>query len=403
VVELYGQTRSAREVAALTGDLAAFGGVRLMTLADGNARGVRLLEFRTAAGLRFTVMVDRAMDIGELEHRGRPIGWHSPTGFRSPALNAPDGEDGLGLMRSFTGFLVTCGLDHILGDEVVDAENYAYPRRARVPQPLHGRLPMEPAQLTGYGERWDGDRCVLWAEGRVRQAAGFAENLELIRRIEVDLDGTEISITDKVRNRGFRATPHMLLYHFNVGHPVLDEGARYLAPIRDAIWASHAGAYEAQGVGYDRPSAPADDFTEQVWEYDMAEGAEGRVPVALVNDRIGMGVEIETAKAELPCAYAWQNLQAGSYAFGIEPATHHVLGNSFARERGEMIWLGALEERDYRVAVRVLDGAEAIGASEARIRAAGPQPQEPYPPLSGDFPPLKGPGRRARHIEGEED
>ena len=39
-----------------------------------------MLEFRTGSGLRFTVLVDRAMDIAECEHNGRAIGWHSPTG-----------------------------------------------------------------------------------------------------------------------------------------------------------------------------------------------------------------------------------------------------------------------------------------------------------------------------------
>ena len=44
---------------------------------------------------------------------------------------------------------------------------------------------------------------------------------------------------------------------------------------------------------------------------------------------------------QLPCLYEWQHFQEGGYAFGIEPSTHHVLGDTQARARGEMIWLGA--------------------------------------------------------------
>lgn len=391
---LFGKTHTRREIASLSGDTAQFGGVRLMTLGDGVERGNRMLEFRTGSGLRFTVMVDRAMDIAEVEHSGRAIGWQSPTGFRAPGLCDPESEDGLGLMRGFSGFLVTCGLDHTLGDEVVDAVSYDYPRRSRVTQPLHGRLPLEPARLVGYGEAWDGDRCVLWAEGEVRQAANFAENLRLFRGIEVDLGGNEIRLVDRVVNAGFAVTPHMLLYHVNIGHPVLDEGSRYLAPVADVVWASHAAAYEAQGVGYATLAAPQEQFTEQVWAHEMAADAAGRVPVALVNDRLGLGVEVETAKAELPCAYEWQNLRAGAYAFGIEPSTHHVKGNSFARDRGEMIWLEAQEERRYHVTFRVLDGAGAIAETADRISAIARQPDTPYPTPSEDFRPLTGPGRR---------
>lgn len=390
MIELYGKSLTRGQVAERAGTLAQFGGVRLMTLGDGAERGVRMLEFRTGTGLRFTVMVDRAMDIAEVEHKGRAVGWQSPTGFRNPAFFDYEGEDGLGPMRSFSGFLVTCGLDHILGSAEVDAETYNYPRRNVVRHGLHGRISNTPARLTGYGERWEGDRCILWAEGIVVQAALFGEVLHLHRRIEADLGGDEIRLTDRVVNAGFALTPHMFFYHVNIGHPVLDDGSRYLAPVREVIWASHVDSYRDQGVGYRTMAGPRPGFAEQVWSHDMAADPAGEVPVALVNDRIGLGVEIVTRKDELPCAYQWQALQSGQYALGIEPSTHHVLGNLFARERDEMIWLSAGEARDYHATFRILDGAPAIAAAEARIRAAGPQPDEDYPAPSGRFPPLAG-------------
>lgn len=390
MTELYGKRLTRGQIAALSGSLGAFGGVRLVTLGDGAERGVRMLEFRTGSGLRFTVMVDRAMDLGEVEHKGRAIGWQGPTGFRHPAYFDYEGEDGLGPMRSFTGFLVTCGLDHILGSGEFGAGHYNYPRRDVVRHGLHGRVSNIPARLTGYGERWEGDRCILWAEGTVVQATNFGENLHLVRRIEADLGGDEIRLTDRVVNAGFLTTPHMFFYHVNIGHPVLDEGARYVAPVADVIWAAHAGRYRDQGTGYRTMTGPRQGFAEQVWAHEMAADGRGEVAVALVNDRIALGIEVVTRKDELPCAYQWQNLQAGAYALGIEPSTHHVLGNDFARQRGEMIWLEAGEGRDYHATFRVLDGAPAIAATEARIRAAAAQPDTDFPDLSNHFPPLTG-------------
>ena len=87
MVELYGRSKSRRDVSAHAGMLSQFAGVRLVELADGVERGVRMLEFRTGTGLRFTVLVDRALDIAECEHKGRAIGWHSPTGFRHPGVH----------------------------------------------------------------------------------------------------------------------------------------------------------------------------------------------------------------------------------------------------------------------------------------------------------------------------
>ena len=129
MVELYGRTLTRREVAEHTGMLAQVAGVRLVTLGDGIERGVRVLEFRTGGGLRFTVMVDRGFDVAECDYKGQAIGWHSPAGFRNPALHEYEGEGGLAFVRSFSGLLATCGLDHTMGPAEVPADSYNYPGR----------------------------------------------------------------------------------------------------------------------------------------------------------------------------------------------------------------------------------------------------------------------------------
>lgn len=391
MTELYHQTLSPADLRARMGMLSQVAGVRLMTLGDGVERGVRMLEFRTGTGLRFTVLVDRAMDIADCDWRGMAMGWHSPAGFRHPGLHEYEGEGGLAWARSFSGLMVTCGLDHILFMNEVPADNYIYGPKPTVSHSLHGRIGTIPARLTGYGERWEGGRCILWAEGIVQQSAVFGEDLHLIRRIEADVGSNEIRLSDRVVNHGFYRTPHMLLYHINLAWPLLDEGSRYLAAIRDVVWAAHAGAdYRRQNVGYRTMPAPQHGFHEQVWQHEMAADASGEVPAALVNDRIGLGLEVVTRKDQFPCQYEWQNFQAGQYAFGIEPSTHHVLGNLAARERGEMIWLEHGDTRSYDTTFRVLDGADAIAASEARIRAIAAQPDTDYPEPSGNHIRLEG-------------
>ena len=214
----------------------------------------------------------------------------------------------------------------------------------------------------------------------------FGEDLHLVRRIEADVGGNEIRLADRVVNHGFYRTPHMLFYHVNVGHPVLEEGSRYLAPIADVVWAGHAGeAYRGQGIGYRTAPAPQPSFREQVWQHELAADENGETPVAIVNDRIGLGLCVTTKKAQLPCLYQWQHFQAGNYVMGIEPSTHHVLGNLAARERGEMIWLEHDESRDYDVSFRVLDGDAEIAAEAGRIAAIVPQPDEDFPDPSGNF------------------
>ncbi len=275
MVDLYGQTLTRREAAERAGALSQFAGVRLMTLGDGVERGIRMLEFRTGTGLRFTALVDRALDIADCEFRGQAIGWHSPAGFRHPSLHEYEGEGGLAWTRSFSGLMLTCGLDHILSGAEVPADTYNYPGRSSVTHSLHGRVSTIPARLTGYGETWEGDACRLWAEGIVQQSTVFGEDLHLLRRIEAEVGGNEIRVTDRVVNQGFCRTPHMFFYHVNVGYPLLDEGARYLAPIRDVLWASHGETYRDQGVGYRTVPAPQTGFREQVWEHETVADTAG--------------------------------------------------------------------------------------------------------------------------------
>jgi hypothetical protein len=59
------------------------------------------MRFRTGSGLSFDIMVDRAMDLGGMSFRGVAIGWHSPTGFRSPWLHEADAEDGRAMPALF--------------------------------------------------------------------------------------------------------------------------------------------------------------------------------------------------------------------------------------------------------------------------------------------------------------
>ena len=396
MVELFGRSMSPRQVAEHAGSLSQFAGVRLMTLGDGVERGIRMLEFRTGTGLRFTVLVDRAMDIADCEHNGRAVGWHSPAGFRHPGLHEYEGEGGLSWLRSFSGLMVPCGLAHILFMDEDDASHYVYGPRKTVSSSLHGRIGTIPARLTGYGESWEGDECILWCEGVVQQSTVFGEDLHLIRRIEAKVGSNEIRLHDRVVNHGFYRTPHMYCYHINVGHPVLAEGSRYLAPLKEVVWAAHAGEdYRKSGVGYRTLPAPQRNFHEQVWQHELAADADGRVPVALVNDSVGSGFLVETRKDQFPCQYEWQNLQAGQYALGIEPSTNHVLGKQFARERDELIWLEHGEERRYDSVFSILDGAEAIAAAETRIRNISGQPDEDFPEPSGNYPRIAGRETRA--------
>jgi len=377
-MKVHGRDLDRSALARLAGDVSALGGVRSVVLDNGVERGLRALEFRTGTGLAFDVLVDRAMDIGPAEHGGRSFGWRSATGFRHPALHEYRDEDGLAWLRSFSGLVVTAGLDHTLFTAEVDASQYRYPFRKTVWNGLHGRVANIPAHLLGYGEEWrTEDTCTLWAEGEIRQAAIFGEHLRLRRRIEAELGGNAIRLIDTVTNHGFDPTPHMLLYHINLGWPLVDEGARLVAPIARTRWSTDS--VREQRVSYQQFPAPRAGFIEQVYAHDLVAGDDGRVGAAVVNEHLGLGVQVEWSAGEFPYFFEWLHLREGAYAVGLEPSTHDVSGETAARADGSMIWLGAGESRSYHTTFTVLDGTDQIDQIVRTVQARQQQPAADVP------------------------
>jgi hypothetical protein len=351
-----------RDLMRRVGRLEQVAGVRLVTLGDGIERGVRALEFRTGTGFSFDVLVDRSMDVGRCEFSGSSLAWLSPTGVVGPWFAEPMG---LGWFRSWGGgMLVTCGLDHTLLGGVDDASNFHQLVKPTEEYGLHGRVGFLPARLTGYGESWDGEECVLWAEGVVRQAAVYGEAMELRRRIEARLGESRFIVRDEVVNVGFDPTTHMYLYHVNVGWPVVDAGSEYLIPAPPGVPVA-----EYPTRNYRTLTAPNQAFPEECYEHTVTAEPGGTVPVAIVNRALGLGAYQVYKKEQFPFHTMWRMLGEGTYGVAMEPTTNRDMGRFDARERGELAYLAPGEGRTYDLEIGVLDGSAAIDAFAARVDA----------------------------------
>lgn len=284
---------SGRALRPLVGDLRQVAGVRRIVLDDGPERGVRALAFSTGGGLEFWALADRSLDIGPLWHRGIPVAWQSPTGFRSPALHDPEGDGGRGFNRSFSGLIATCGLDHV--------------RQPADGHPLHGRLPFTPVRILAYGEDWERDEPILFCEGEVVQARYGGEALRLRRRIEAPVGGCEIRIADRVENIGAAPSPQAILYHVNLGFPAIGPGTQVdldgrtlLGPIRlpdpddlPAAVSHDAGAHERATCRVLTPGRDGGGFT----------------------------VSLSFDTATLPHLQVWRDLRPNVGVLAVEPCT----------------------------------------------------------------------------------
>ncbi|MEP7200710.1 MAG: aldose 1-epimerase family protein, partial [Chloroflexota bacterium] len=329
----------------LTGTLSQVAGVRVSELADGRARGMRVADVWTGSGFRFSVLLDRALDIGAAEFAGKPLAWLHPA-LGTAAQHEPHG---LGWLRTFGGgLLTTCGLSHIGAPDTDDGEALG----------LHGRISHSPAENIHITQEWRGDDYVLSIGGQARESVLFGENLLLTRAITTQLGASHLVVEDIVRNDGFRTVPHMLLYHCNFGFPVVSPDSELL--IRDATFQPR-DATAARGVAtharFDPPDAT---YAEQVFFHQPRVDADGFAQAAIVNRALNFGASVRYRAAELPWLWQWKMMGAGDYVCALEPANHVGQARSALRRSGQLRFIAPGEEVRYRVEIGVLADAEAV-------------------------------------------
>jgi hypothetical protein len=345
MTHLYRRFYSGKELLKRIGSMDQVGGVKLLELSEGVERGVRVALIRSGE-LNFLVAVDRCMDIVNAEYKGIPLAWISPTGILSPSFYEPEG---LGWTRGFPGgLLTTCGLTY-LGAPTVDQGE---------PLGLHGRISYIPAKLIYAGSQWEGDEYVIALEGEAKEAKVFEPNIALRRRIEARLGKKHLVIHDKVTNEGWEIQPLMILYHVNIGFPVVDAGSNLIST--SCLYVPRDEEAKNDAERFDQFHQPTSGYKEKVYFHDMLTDAEGYVHSAIVNEKLldGIAVYVKYRRSELPRFIEWKMMGEGTYVVGMEPANGLVVGRDKERKWGTLQYLKPQETREFHLEVGVLVGEE---------------------------------------------
>jgi hypothetical protein len=337
-----GDPLTRRELLRRIGRLEQVAGIEPFVFDDGPARGVRAFRFRTGSGFSFDVVPDRGMDLSFAEHGGTPLAWLSPNGVVAPSFYEPAGE---GWLRSFPGgLLVTCGLRNVGPPGEREGEE----------QGLHGRASNIPASRVSYDVSWDDVGCVLEARGEIREASVFGPNLVLRRRISARVGEPRLWIEDEIENEGFEPEPLMVLYHINLGWPLLDETSRLVGPGRAGEPPEPRDEVAQGGLkAWDRFAAPTPGFEERVFYHRPAAGLDGLAEALVENPALGLTFSVRFYPEELPEFVQWTMTGEGTYVLGLEPATCRVEGPTAEEAAGRVIRLEPGEIRLHRLEIEV--------------------------------------------------
>jgi len=331
-----------RELLKRIGRLEQVAGIEPFVFDDGPARGVRAFRFRTGGGLSFDVIPDRGMDLGLAEYGGTPLAWLSPNGFVTPSFHEPEGE---GWLRTFPGgLLVTCGLRNVGPPGARAGEQFG----------LHGRASHIPASRVSYDAFWDAEGGVLEASGQIRESSVFGSNLVLRRRIFARVGESRVMIEDEVENEGFEPGPLMVLYHINLGWPLLDETSRLIGPGKPTEPPEPRDEIARTGLEtWNRFGPPTPGFEERVFYHRPSAGIDGLAEARVENSALGLVLSVRFRPEELPEFVQWTMAGEGTYVLGLEPATCRVEGPAAEDAAGRVVYMEPGEIRLHRLEIAV--------------------------------------------------
>ncbi len=300
--------RNSREVRDRVGDPGQVFRLDKFISDDGPARGSRVMRLVSGGALEVELHPDRALDIGRVTHCGMPVAWLSPTGFSAPGLAEPSGD---GWVRTWGGGLLsTVGLDSFGPSGIDGTEEFG----------THGRIGAQPATVT----RCEVTDSELVVEAVVRQTTAFADSLRLTRRVTVPIGESRIIVDDTVINDGPDPVEWMILYHVNLGWPLLDSHTDIRIPT-------------AEGSGQFAFGGPVADFTGSVAQFVLPEGED---TVTVHNPKLNMSLSLKYSVETLPWLNTWRVPQRQRYVMAIEPSnTPSVDGRLAARASGDIATL----------------------------------------------------------------
>ncbi len=343
-MKIFGKEISREKLQQKIGDISQLGGVKYYELTDGVCRGVRAVDIKSPSGLDFTVLPGRGMDISNLSYKSVPMAWRSVTREASPVYYE---SRGLEWLRTFNGgLLTTCGITTMGLPSVDNGEELG----------LHGRISNIDAENVLADGCWEGDRYKMWIQGKVREARVYGDKLELSRKITTWMDEPKIILEDTIENIGSDTSPLMVLYHINIGFPVVDDGSRLLeakATVKPRDDEAKDG-YE----DFNKFSPPVKGFKEKIYFHDISADSEGYSNVAVANENFddgsGIGIWVRFKKDTLPIMTQWKNMGMGEYVCGIEPCNNFGSGRKTERENGNLKFIEPGESVDFRLELNIL-------------------------------------------------
>lgn len=314
-------------------------GIKRYTFSESSAKDVNIAEFFNQAGLRFSVMPDRCMDIYDLSYKGVNISFHSRNGIQSP--NRYSASSGEFSHQWQGGMLSTCGLDNVGGGCVVDGVTY----------PVHGRVSAVPTENFGTYSEWRNNDYIFGVTGDIHQKRMYGSHIVIHRNIETSINATSLKIQDTLTNLDCTDEPYMLLYHINFGYPLLDECCRvYTTKAEISSLAPLVG----------NPSEMTTPIDRQEEELYLCQTKTAKAYAMLHNPETELAGYVAFDTDTLPRFLEWKEMKSHDYVLALEPCNTWGTDRKTSIENGKIEVLKAYSSISTSVEIGIIEGNDKI-------------------------------------------
>ena len=319
-------------------------GIEEHRLVGGKGDNMRLYEIHNGCGLDLTVSPDRNGDITRLRYKGINMSYMSPCGYVAPAYYDNKGTNWL---NSFTaGFLTTCGLNGVGTPSVDEGEEI----------PLHGSIANTPCEMAYFceetGKHADSDNfdsVDLVVRTETSDETIFGRKLRLAREIRVSTAENTFIITDTISNTGDRKEPFEILYHMNMGYPLLDEDSVVIIPAKEVTARDdHAEKDKENCLRMEKPQAS---YQERCYYHKFAR-RDGHAEI--YQPKLDIRLSIDFDAVELDGFVEWKMMGIRDYVLGLECGNCYPDGRDIMRKTGMLKFLEPGESKTYSVKISLV-------------------------------------------------
>ncbi|QDV28055.1 aldose 1-epimerase family protein [Aureliella helgolandensis] len=334
--------------------------IKRVRLSGGLSSGVELILVDNG-NVRAAICPTRGMGLWKMQVGDCCLGWDSPVpGPVHPSFVALNEPSGLGWLEGFDELFVRCGLQGF-GPPVFAANG-------QLAYPLHGRIANLPARSVEF--HLDHERASLSIVGQVCETRFLQHDLRLTAKYTFQVGKPSVQIHDQLLNASSSPADAHLLYHINVGKPLLGAGSRMVVSADNVV---PRDARAAEGLSeWSSYQAPEEGYTEQAYFFDSRADAEGWGGALLTSPDAAQGFVMRYKTENLPCFTQWKNTlpDCDGYVTGMEPGTGFPNPRAFEIERGRGLHLQGRESRDFHLELEAVSTRDGVAQWGERLEAA---------------------------------